>query len=98
MLSGRSDARPIASRTSVMEVRRGLIGDGWVLLGVGLAAGGLVMLRRAWMISQHRGFPLFSWQTWEEFRSYVVVAGLIVAVRFAWYLATRKRQGEDDEA
>jgi hypothetical protein len=78
-------------------MRRGLIREGCVLLGIGLVAGGLVMLRRAWMISQNRGFPLLSWQTWAELRIYVIVAGLLVAVRLAWYLVTRKRDGEDDD-
>jgi hypothetical protein len=77
-------------------VRRRFVGEGWVLLGVGLAAGGLVMFRRAWIISQDRGFPLFSRQTWDEFRIYVIVAAIIVGVRVVWYLATRKRDGEAD--
>jgi hypothetical protein len=66
-------------------------------MGVGLAAGAMVMLRRAWMISQDEGIPLFSRRTWEEFRIYVVVAGLIVVVRLGWYLVTRKRDEERND-
>jgi hypothetical protein len=67
-----------------------------VLLGVALVAGGLVLLRRAWMISNDRGFPLFSMQTWEEFRIYVIVAAAVVGARVAWYLVTRRRDGGGD--
>jgi hypothetical protein len=73
-------------------VRRRLIDNGWVLLAIGLAGGGVVMYRRAWMISRDLGVPVFSTHTWEEFRIYAVVAGLIVTVRVAWYIATRNRE------
>ena len=71
-------------------------GDGWLVLALALAAGSLVMLRRAWIISEEKGVPIFSSENWEEFRIYLGIAAAFIAIRVIWFIATRRRDIDED--
>jgi len=69
--------------------------------GVIFIALGLVVLRWAWLASHRGGFPLLSWQTWEEIRIYVFCGAALIAARLAWFCVEgasdkpSKPQGEE---
>lgn len=64
---------------------------GWGWFGVILIALALELLRWAWLASHRGGFPLLSWQTWEEIRIYVFCGMALIAARLAWFCLEKAR-------